>query len=98
MNQFNIEVNKKTIKAQRGDTVLQTLRKNGIDVPTICNMKEFSPTGACRMCVVEVEGKEHLIPSCSHPVEEWMKIQNSLSEGIESPQDHYRAASVQSSG
>jgi len=75
MNNFNIEVNHKTIKAQLGDTVLQTLRKNGINVPTICNMKDFSPTGACRLCVVEVEGKEHLIPSCSHPVEEWMKIQ-----------------------
>ena len=37
-------------------------------------MKEFTPTGACRMCVVEVEGRERLVTACSQPVEEWMKI------------------------
>jgi len=71
---FNIEVNNSVIKARKGETILSALRRNGIKIPTLCNMKEFSPTGACRMCVVEVEGKESLIPSCSFPVEEWMKI------------------------
>ena len=71
---FNIEVNNKTIKARKGDTILETLRKNGITVPTLCNMETFTPTGACRICVVEVEGSDDLVPSCSHPVEEWMKI------------------------
>ncbi|HYW96275.1 MAG TPA: 2Fe-2S iron-sulfur cluster-binding protein, partial [Bacteroidales bacterium] len=71
---FNIEVNKRIIQARKGETILTALRRNGIQVPTLCNMKDFSPTGACRMCVVEVEGKESLIPSCSYPVEEWMKI------------------------
>ncbi len=71
---FNIEVNKRVIQARKGETILAALRRNGIHVPTLCNMKEFSPTGACRMCVVEVEGKPGLIPSCSYPVEEWMKI------------------------
>jgi iron-only hydrogenase group A len=37
-------------------------------------MKEITPTGACRMCVVEVEGKERLVTACSQPVEEWMRI------------------------
>ncbi|MFP4470844.1 MAG: [FeFe] hydrogenase, group A [Bacteroidota bacterium] len=71
---FNIEVNNKTIKAKKGETILETLRRNGISVPTLCNMQGFTPTGACRICVVEVEGREDLVPSCSHPVEEWMKI------------------------
>jgi iron-only hydrogenase group A len=71
---FSIEVNKKTIKAKRGDTILDTLRRNGISVPVLCNMEGFTPTGACRMCVVEVEGREGLVTSCSQPVEEWMKI------------------------
>ena len=43
-------------------------------MPTLCHMKDHSPTGACRLCMVEVEGHEDLIPSCSHPVEEWMRI------------------------
>ncbi len=71
---FNIEVNGRVIQARKGETILTALRRNGIQVPTLCNMKEFSPTGACRMCVVEVEGKDSLIPSCSYPVEEWLKI------------------------
>ncbi|NCC72566.1 MAG: 2Fe-2S iron-sulfur cluster binding domain-containing protein [Sphingobacteriia bacterium] len=71
---FNIEVNNKIIKAKRGDSILETLRRNGISVPTLCYMEGFTPTGACRMCVVEIEGKNELVPSCSHPVEEWMKI------------------------
>ncbi len=71
---FNIEVNNNTIKAKKGETILETLRRNGISVPTLCNMQGFTPTGACRICVVEVEGRDDLVPSCSHPVEEWMKI------------------------
>ncbi len=71
---FNIEVNNNQIQANKGETILSALRRNGIKVPTLCNMTDFTPTGACRMCIVEVEGKDHLIPSCSYPVEEWMKI------------------------
>jgi iron-only hydrogenase group A len=71
---FDIEVNSKTIKAKRGDTLLMALERNGIKVPTLCHMKDLLPSGSCRMCVVEVEGMPGLIPACSHPVEEWMKI------------------------
>lgn len=71
---FDIEVNNKTIKARQGETILQALSRNGIKVPTLCYMDGFGPTGACRMCVVEVEGTADLTPACSHPVEEWMKI------------------------
>lgn len=71
---IDLEVNNRLIKANKGETILTALRNNGIHVPTLCNMKEFTPTGACRICVVEVEGKDRLIPSCSFLVEEWMKI------------------------
>ncbi len=71
---INIEVNNKTIQAKRDDTILTALQRNGIKIPTLCNIQNFSPTGACRMCVVELEGKENLVPACSYPVSEWMKI------------------------
>ena len=71
---FTIQVNNKKIKAEKGETILSALNRNGIIIPTLCRMKEFSPTGACRMCVVEVEGRDRLITACSQPVEEWMKI------------------------
>lgn len=53
---------------------MSALSANGIKIPSICAMKDFSPTGACRMCVVEIEGRQGLVPSCSQPVNEWMKI------------------------
>jgi iron-only hydrogenase group A len=72
--QFNIEVNNRIIEVRKGETILLALYRNGIKVPTLCNMKDLSPTGACRVCVVEVEGKENLVTSCSYPVNESMKI------------------------
>lgn len=71
---IKIEVNNRTLSVNRGDTILAALRNNGIKVPTLCSMSDLSPTGACRMCVVEVEGFESLVPACSFRVEEWMKI------------------------
>ncbi|MGE0079095.1 MAG: [FeFe] hydrogenase, group A [Bacteroidales bacterium] len=71
---INIEVNNRQIQARKGETILTALNRNGIKVPTLCNMKDLSPTGACRLCVVEVEGKENLVTSCSQFVEESMKI------------------------
>ncbi len=71
---FTIEVNNKKLRAEKGETILSALNRNGIIIPTLCRMKDFSPTGACRMCVVEVEGRDRLVTACSQPVEEWMKI------------------------
>ncbi|QKG80267.1 [FeFe] hydrogenase, group A [Tenuifilum thalassicum] len=71
---ITIEVNNRSIKAKKGDTILEALRQNGIRVPTLCNMAHLTPTGACRLCVVEVEGYDNLLTSCSHIVEEGMKI------------------------
>jgi iron-only hydrogenase group A len=71
---FKIEINNSLIDVQEGETLLSALRRNGIKVPTLCHMNRFSPTGACRLCVVEVEGKRDLITSCSYPVEKEMKV------------------------
>ena len=79
---FTIQVNNKKIKAEKGETILSALNRNGIIIPTLCRMKEFTPTGACRMCVVEVEGRDRLVTACSQPVEEWMKIKTHSSRVI----------------
>lgn len=71
---FQIEVNNRLIDATEGETLLTALRRNGIKVPTLCHMNRFSPTGACRLCVVEVAGKRDLITSCSYPVEAGMQV------------------------
>lgn len=72
---FYITVNNREIEAIKGETVLQALRRAGISVPTLCNMDGFTPTGACRLCMVEVAGKSDLMPACSCQVEEWMDVQ-----------------------
>lgn len=50
-----------------GETILEVARRNGIDIPTLCCMKRAAPTGACRVCVVEVEGARNLVASCATP-------------------------------
>ncbi len=72
--EFNITVNRNSIKAVKGETILAVLRRNGISVPTLCNIPELSPTGACRICVVELEDSGELVTACSTPVAEGMKI------------------------
>jgi NADH-quinone oxidoreductase subunit G/NADP-reducing hydrogenase subunit HndD len=72
--QFDIEINNQTVPAKRGETIKNVLDRIGIHVPTLCYLNGFTPTGGCRMCVVEVDGISELVPSCSHPVTEWMKI------------------------
>lgn len=71
---LNLEINGRKVTGRRDETILELLTRNGIRVPTLCSMTGFTPTGSCRMCVVEVEGRTDLVPSCSQPVEEWMKI------------------------
>lgn len=69
-----IEVNNRTIQAKRGEMLLAALQRAGVEVPTLCNMSDLLPSGACRMCVVEVEGQRGLVPSCAYPVADGMKV------------------------
>jgi len=71
---FTIEVNNKRLTARKGDTLLEVLRRGGINVPTLCHMKDMFPSGSCRMCVVELENTGKLVPSCSFPATPDMKI------------------------
>ncbi len=81
---FPIEVNGKQIQAKTGETILTALQRHGIEVPTLCHMESLNATGACRICVVEVEGKNNLVTSCSQLVEPEMKIKTHSPRVIES--------------
>lgn len=69
-----IEINNRQVKAQNGEYILNVLKREGIRVPTLCHLPDLFPSGACRLCVVEVEGVPGLVPSCAFPVSEGMKI------------------------
>jgi len=71
---ITFQANNRTIQAQEGETILSALKRAGISVPTLCHMESLLPNGACRLCVVEVEGQRGLLPSCSYPVSEGMKV------------------------
>lgn len=71
---INIEVNGKTVQAEAGEMLLTALDRAGIEVPTLCNMEGLPPTGACRMCVCEVEGQRTLVPACAFPIFDGMKV------------------------
>jgi iron-only hydrogenase group A len=71
---ITIDVNDRPVQAREDETILEALERSGIHVPTLCHMKGLTPTGACRMCVVEVDGARSLVPSCAYPVADGMKI------------------------
>ena len=52
-----IVIDGKELTFESGETVLEVARRNGIEIPTLCHMKGATPTGACRVCVVEVQGR-----------------------------------------
>ncbi len=79
---FEININNTQVEVHEGETLLTVLRKNGIKIPTLCYMAGFTPSGACRLCVVEVEGKRDLITSCTYPVEEGMVVKTNSSRVI----------------
>ena len=71
------------IKAEKGTTILQAARSVGIDIPTLCFLKEINEVGDCRMCIVEIEGRRGFSTSCIQKVEEGMKVHTNTTEVIE---------------
>lgn len=69
-----LTINQLHVKAEEGMTILDAAKSVGISVPTLCHMKDLLPSGACRICSVEVEGMRGLIPACAYPVSEGMQI------------------------
>jgi predicted molibdopterin-dependent oxidoreductase YjgC len=62
------------VEIPEGTTVLEAARRAGIYVPTLCYDPELSPFGACRLCVVEIEGMRDLVSSCTTPVKDGMVV------------------------
>ena len=69
-----IELNNKKVEAREGETILDVCKRQGLNIPTLCHIKDVFPTGACRMCVVENLKTGKLVTSCSYPVEDGMQI------------------------
>lgn len=72
---FQIQIDGRIAPVFEGQTILEACRANGIEVPTLCYEPKLPGFGACRMCVVEVEGEEHPPISCSRLAEPGMVVQ-----------------------
>ncbi len=74
MNNSFFTLNGKETVFTPGQTILETARDAGVFIPTLCHLKGAMPTGACRVCLVEVEGARSLAASCSTPVSPGMVV------------------------
>lgn len=70
----NIQINGMSYQVPEGITVLEAARVAGIDIPTLCFLKDVNQIGACRMCMVEVKGARSLVAACVYPVNEGMEV------------------------
>ena len=71
---LNITIDSKQIQVAEGTTILQAAREAGIAIPTLCYLEGVNDIGACRLCIVEVEGQSRLVPSCNTKAEDGMVI------------------------
>ncbi len=79
----SVLINGNRFSFEPGDTILEVAHRNSIDIPTLCHLKGATPTGACRMCVVEVKGARSLVAACAAPVAPNMEVQTETPKVIE---------------
>ena len=75
MEMLNVTVNGIAVSVPKGATILEAARAAGVEIPTLCYMKEKNEIGACRICIVEATGARGLVTACVYPVTEGMAIQ-----------------------
>jgi len=70
----DLEVDGRSVRVPEGATILDALRGEGVDTPTLCFADNLTPVNACRVCVVELEGSRVLVPSCARKAEAGMQV------------------------
>ena len=74
MEMVNLKVNNIPVSVAPGTTVLEAARQAGVQISTLCYLKDINEIGACRICVVEVKGAKGLVTACVYPVNEGMEV------------------------
>ncbi len=84
---INLKINGKDVQIEAGKTILEAAKANDIFIPTLCHDKNLSPFGGCRMCIVEIEGSNKLVTSCTERVREGMVVQTDTDRLINTRRD-----------
>ncbi len=74
MSVVTLHINDELVSARSDQKLLEVIREQGIEIPTLCHMEGISDLGGCRLCLVEVQGSNRLLASCVTPVQEGMSV------------------------
>lgn len=85
-----LKINDQLISARAGETILEAARDAGIHIPTLCHLEGVSDVGACRLCLVEIEGTNRLLPACVTEAAEGMVVRTHTDK-----LDNYRRMTVE---
>lgn len=80
MDTFKLTIDGQAVEAKKGMTVLQAAKNSGIFIPSLCAHDELSPYGACRLCVVEIDGVRGTPTSCTTPAAEGMNVRTNTEQ------------------
>ena len=77
MSEITLTINGQKVIARKGETLLEAAKSKGIDIPSLCHMKELTPYGGCRLCLVEITrtGRSQLVASCGYFVREGLVVE-----------------------
>ena len=70
----HLDVDGESTELVPGETVLEAASRTGADIPTLCHDPRLAPVGACRTCLVEIEGQRRLMPACTTPAVAGMTV------------------------
>ncbi|WP_088188527.1 2Fe-2S iron-sulfur cluster-binding protein [Desulfosporosinus sp. FKA] len=80
MEWFTLTIDGREVCVPKGTTVLEACSLNNIPIPTLCHNPELTPSGSCRLCVVQIEGMRNLPPACATQVTQGMKVETQTSK------------------
>ena len=71
---IKLTIDGQVIETAAGSTLLEAAQQAGVTIPTLCHLADLTPEGACRVCVVEVEGARGLVTACTYPASEGLVV------------------------
>jgi len=80
MGEITLTIDGSEVYAESGQTILEAALANGIDIPHLCYDQRLTPTGACRLCLVEIEGERGLHTSCTRIALDGMSVKTETPE------------------